>query len=105
MIGSPCNSVVTKPEIRRVKGSSWYNQARQNAGIEAFGIETPQNKENYTTAKVFFSLRAQGGNSILTTTRINGFSREAIYTLGVKAASIWPRVTEKNSVAKIMKKW
>lgn len=79
------SSVDIIPPMRRVNGSSWYIQARQNPGIEGAGMVTPQKSEKRIMMK--------------------GFMREEMNALGVKAAIAWPRVTEKNSSIMIIRYW
>src|SRR5271170_6960803 len=71
------SSVDIIPPMRRVNGSSWYIQARQNPGMEGTGMVTPQKREKRIMMK--------------------GFMREEMNALGVSAAMAWPNVTEKNS--------
>jgi len=70
--------------MRRVKGSSWYSQARQKPGICGFGIATPQKRAKTMMTK--------------------GLRRTAMKVLGVRAEIVWPRVTEKISVIRVTMK-
>jgi len=64
------------PEISRVKGSRGLSQSRQKAGIEGFGMVTPQKRP-----KVIM---------------IGGLRRLAMNAFGVRAAIICPTVMAKN---------
>ncbi len=71
------------PPISLVNGSSWYSQALQNFGICGWGIVTPQKRANVMIRK--------------------GLRSMAIKLLGVQAEIIWPRVTEKSSVIRMIR--